>query len=88
MWTQERILSNAFFPPTIHIRHRMARGRGVWRITGDGSKAPRAETLDPRATWEGDEHRVLKTPTLAGRHQAYGDESTWSLPTQDCQSSK
>lgn len=45
-------------------------------------------TLDPKAPYEGDGHMVLKTPMLAGWHQTYADESTWSPPTQDFQSIK
>lgn len=31
---------------------------------------------------------VLKTAMLTGWHKAYADESTWSLPVQDSQSSR
>lgn len=85
-WTQKEIYT-LFLPPTIHSRHRTARGREAWRITRDKDKTPRTVTSDPRAWQEGNRHTGLKPPTLTGWHAAHTDESTWYLLTKDSQSS-
>lgn len=81
---RKKIVTSPFLPSTIHPRHRMARGSGAQRTRTKGDT----------------EGRVFRAEGLVGRRPARGpflcslagmgntDDSTWSLPTKDSQSSK